>query len=83
MSIEYVGWADHDKTYHVTSKLHDALDNFRAKRNQEPNVVMVHPETAKQLQNTQAAMGVDIREARYIGRNDFYVGREEQDRAAD
>jgi hypothetical protein len=84
MTITYRMYQDHDKNYPASEKMCDAIEAYMRWSRKRPTVVMVNPYTAQEIRDTDPAYidpdlvaGVDIREARYIGRNVFYVGREE------
>lgn len=72
--MRYMGWMDHDKKKSPSVKLTDAINHYTEKYERLPTVALVNPEQHAAI--TTPPLGVDVRPARHVALNTFYIGTE-------
>lgn len=72
-----LGWYDPDKKKSVSDKLSDAVERHITRNGQRPRVAYVNPQDAEQI--TTAPLGIELRPARHVALNTFFVGFDEED----
>lgn len=81
--IVYLGWSDPDHKRAAADKITAAMDHYRAKFGQEPTIVLMHMEMAREVSEGWR-LDVDGRPTYYveatlsIPRDTVYVGWEER-----
>ncbi|MBN1285228.1 MAG: hypothetical protein JXB47_07515 [Anaerolineae bacterium] len=71
-------WFDDDKKRSLAEKVTRAVTYYEQKYKVTPNVCYVHPSTLEEPGDVAGLNGLELRTAKQVRRNHFWVGIEEQ-----